>query len=241
MSESAILWLCVVLCWPALMVDQVDSSAIRSVVAGELVAMRLPVRSRFCLALLPAQGVSSDAAADPSAELLSALTRAGMRVEKASRCYKALEGNVISVERVKEEGNRLWLKVEFSNVTNPQGRAFCRVVAAGRLRTGANSERHVGSSLVYVSFERSAAGADAESREEEKELDATTEEGLSESFARTGKNAFPTRDATHSLFNFRCNSARASNSGMAARSRGRPAARFAYSSPSSERTWHSRP
>jgi len=54
---------------------------------------------------------ASATGADPSPQVLAFLSRKGMRVKGASTCYKAVKGNVISIELVSEDGSRLSAKV----------------------------------------------------------------------------------------------------------------------------------
>ncbi|SRR5437016_5177404 len=108
------------LLWPASVLGEPNSDVIHSIVLSELSAMRFPPKSPFCLALLPAANHSPQAA-DPSPELLSFLARKGMRPQKASICYKAPKGNVISIEIVPGIEGRLSAKVAFGNVSIPPG------------------------------------------------------------------------------------------------------------------------
>jgi len=108
------------LLWPLGVFGEVDSKVIQKIAVTELTALRMPVSSRFCLALLPTTD-NSTTAADPSAELLTFLSQEGMHPKRASTCYKALKGNVISVEKLSEDSGRLVLKVAFTDVTIPRG------------------------------------------------------------------------------------------------------------------------
>lgn len=108
------------LLWPLAVFGQIDSKVIHKIAITELTALKMPVSSPFCLALLPASN-NSTTAADPSAELITFLSQEGMHPKKASTCYKALKGNVISVEKLAEDNDRLVLKVAFTDVTIPRG------------------------------------------------------------------------------------------------------------------------
>jgi hypothetical protein len=44
-----------------------------------------------------------------------------MRAKGASTCYKAVKGNVISIELISEDGGRLLARVAFATVTIPSG------------------------------------------------------------------------------------------------------------------------
>ena len=89
----------------------------------ELSALKMPENSPFCLAILPSAN-SSPTGADPSPQVLAFLSRKGMRAKGASTCYKAVKGNVISIELASEDGGRLLAKVAFANVTIPPGEDF---------------------------------------------------------------------------------------------------------------------
>jgi hypothetical protein len=96
---------------------EVDPAAVHKIVLAELAAMRLPVNSPVCLAILPALNMS-ETGADPSPKLIRFLVRRGMRPRGASICYKPLpKGNVISIEVVAESIDSLSVKVTFSDVT----------------------------------------------------------------------------------------------------------------------------
>lgn len=96
---------------------QVNPAAVHTILLAELVAMRLPVNSPICLAILPARNIS-ETGADPSPQLLRFLVRRGMRPRKASTCYNPPpKGNVISIELIAERADRLSAKVAFSDVT----------------------------------------------------------------------------------------------------------------------------
>ena len=93
---------------------------VQKIVATELSALNMPLNSPFCLAMLPSVNTSTTGA-DPSPQLLAFLSRKGMRAKRASTCYKAVKGNVISIELVSEDGGRLLAKVAFADVTIPPG------------------------------------------------------------------------------------------------------------------------
>lgn len=96
---------------------EVDPAAVHKIVLAELAAMRLPVNSPVCLAMLPARNMS-ETGADPSSQLIRFLVRRGMRPLGASICYKPLpKGNVISIEVAAESADSLSVKVAFSDVT----------------------------------------------------------------------------------------------------------------------------
>ena len=79
--------------------------------------MRLPTKSPFCLAILPARN-TSETGADPSPQLLRFLIGKGMRPQKASTCYEPLpKGNVISIETVAASADGVSVKVAFTDVT----------------------------------------------------------------------------------------------------------------------------
>ena len=96
---------------------EVDSTAVHKIVLAEFAAMKLPLNSPICLAILPARNMS-ETGADPSPRLLRFLERRGMRPRKASTCYSPPpKGNVISIESSRESADRLSAKVAFSDVT----------------------------------------------------------------------------------------------------------------------------
>jgi hypothetical protein len=99
---------------------EVQATVVLKIVTRELSELRMPVNSPFCLAILPAANTSTTAA-DPSPQLVAFLQRKGMHPKGASTCYKALKGNVISIELVSEDGGRLMVKVAFVDVTIPPG------------------------------------------------------------------------------------------------------------------------
>jgi len=109
------LLLCPFLC-PFFAFAQVDPTVVLKVVTTELSALKMPMNSPFCLEMLPSAS-TSPTGADPSPHLLAFLSRKGMRAKKASTCYKAVKGNVISIELISEDGQRLLAKVAFSDVT----------------------------------------------------------------------------------------------------------------------------
>jgi|SRR5208337_1506887 len=109
-----------VLFWAFPAFGEVDGTVIEKIVTTEFSALKMPVTSPFCLALLPSANTSATGA-DPSPQLLAFLSRKGMRAKKASTCYKAVKGNVISVELVSEDGGGLLVKVAFADVTIPPG------------------------------------------------------------------------------------------------------------------------
>jgi hypothetical protein len=119
------------LLWPTGLLAQVDSSIVKTIASTELAAVRLPTGSRFCLAFFPVSNPSSDTAGDPSPELLSSLARSGLRARAASNCYKALRGNVISVETLKAEENRFEAKVELTDVAIPKGEDLATLLRRG--------------------------------------------------------------------------------------------------------------
>ena len=118
--------LVLVLCfflWPFSAFSEVDATVIHKIVTMELSALKMPENSPFCLAILPSANASATGA-DPSPQVVAFLSRKGMRVKGASTCYKAVKGNVISIELVSEDGGRLLAKVAFANVTIPPGEDF---------------------------------------------------------------------------------------------------------------------
>jgi hypothetical protein len=122
MKRLFLLCTCLFASCAVLLAGEVESSAIHKIVAAELLAMKLPANSSFCLAILPARNIS-ETGADPSPQVLRFLAGRGMRPRKASLCYKPpSKGNVISVEVLKEAGDRLSAKVAFSDVTIIPGR-----------------------------------------------------------------------------------------------------------------------
>ncbi len=131
MTRRLILCLGGLLFWPTIMLGQVDSSIVKTIAFTELAAVHLPTSSPFCLAFFPVSNPSSSAAGDPSPELLSSLARSGLRPRKASNCYKALKGNVISVETLKREENRFEAKVEFTDVAIPKGEDLATLLRRG--------------------------------------------------------------------------------------------------------------
>jgi hypothetical protein len=131
MTQRLILYLGCLLFWSTLALGQVDSSIAKTIASTELASLHLPVSSPFCLAFFPVDNPSSDGAGDPSAELLSSLARSGLRPKKASVCYKALKGNVISVETLKREDNRFEAKVDFTDVAIPKGEDLATLLRRG--------------------------------------------------------------------------------------------------------------
>jgi hypothetical protein len=109
------------LLWPAIMFGQIDSPIVKKIVSTELAAVHLPATSPFCLVFLPVSNPSAEAAGDPSPELLSSLARSGLHAKKSSACYKALKGNVISVETLKRDADGFEAKVELTDVAIPKG------------------------------------------------------------------------------------------------------------------------
>jgi len=96
---------------------EVNPAAVHKIVLTELAAMKLPIKSPVCLAILPARN-TSETGADPSPQLLKFLARKGMRPRGASTCSKPLpKGNVISIEVVAESADGLSAKVAFTDVT----------------------------------------------------------------------------------------------------------------------------
>lgn len=96
---------------------EIDSAAAHKIVLAEFAAMRLPLNSPVCLAILPARNMS-ETGADPSRQLLRFLARKGMRLRKASTCYTPPpKGNVISIESITASTGRLSARVTFSDVT----------------------------------------------------------------------------------------------------------------------------
>ncbi|MGA9641130.1 MAG: hypothetical protein WBQ72_07025 [Terriglobales bacterium] len=95
----------------------VSPAAVHKIVLAEFAAMRLPTKSPFCLAILPARN-TSETGADPSPQLLRFLIGKGMRPQKASTCYEPLpKGNVISIETVAASADGVSVKVAFTDVT----------------------------------------------------------------------------------------------------------------------------
>jgi hypothetical protein len=100
-----------------LVFGQVDPAAVHKIVLAEFGAMRLPMNSPVCLAILPARNMS-ETGADPSSQLLRFLARKGMQPRKASICYRPLpKGNVISIEPITQAVDRFSARVTFSDVT----------------------------------------------------------------------------------------------------------------------------
>lgn len=96
---------------------EADPAVVHKIVFAEFAAMRLPLNSPVCLAILPARNIS-ETGADPSPQLLRFLVRRGIRPRKASDCYNPPpKGNVISIELITESADRLLAKVAFSDVT----------------------------------------------------------------------------------------------------------------------------
>jgi len=119
------------LLWPAIMLGQIDSPIVKKIISTELAAVHLPATSPFCLVFLPVSNPSAEDAGDPSPELLSSLTRSGLHPKKSSNCYKALKGNVISVEALKQEANRFEAKVELTDVAIPKGEDLATLLRRG--------------------------------------------------------------------------------------------------------------
>lgn len=95
----------------------VDPAAVHKIVRAELAAMKLPINSPICLAILPARD-TSETGADPSPQLLGFLVRKGMQPRGASSCNKPLpKGNLVSIEVVAESADGLSAKVTFTDVT----------------------------------------------------------------------------------------------------------------------------
>jgi hypothetical protein len=117
--------------WPTITLGQVDSSIVKTIASTELSAVHLPKSSPFCLAFFPVSNPSSEAAGDPSPALLSSLAGSGLRARKASNCYKALKGNVISVETLKREDNRFEAKVELTDVAVLKGEDLATLLRRG--------------------------------------------------------------------------------------------------------------
>jgi hypothetical protein len=112
-------FICVVVlfCASTYALGEIDPAAIHKIVLAEFAAMRLPIISPICLAILPARN-ASETGADPSPELLRFLARTGMRPRKASTCFSPLpKGNLISIESITERAGRLSANVTFSDVT----------------------------------------------------------------------------------------------------------------------------
>lgn len=116
---------------PTLTLGQVDSSIVRRIASSELAAMHLPMTSSFCLAFSPVSDPSSDAAGDPSPELLLALAKSGLRAIKGSDCYKARKGNVISIETLRRDTNHFQARVEFTDVAIPPGEDLATLLRRG--------------------------------------------------------------------------------------------------------------
>jgi len=104
------------LLWPATVHGEAESAVIHSIVLTELISMKMPINSAFCLAMLPATDINSDEGTDPPPGLLALLVRKGMRPQKVSTCDKAHKGNVISIEMVEKDGG-LAAKVSFVDIT----------------------------------------------------------------------------------------------------------------------------
>lgn len=114
------LFILAVFFWPFSAFGDVDASIVQKIVLTELYVTRLPTTSPFCLAILPS-ATNSPTGADPSPELLAFLSQHGMHPKRASTCYKALKGNVISIELIPEEHDRVSARVAFADVTIPPG------------------------------------------------------------------------------------------------------------------------
>jgi hypothetical protein len=116
MKQLFLLCACVFVSCSVLAAGEFEPSAIHEIVSAELVAMKLPANSPFCLELLPARNLS-ETGADPSRKLLRYLARRGMRPRKVSACYKpSPKGNVISIEVITAEADRLSAKVVFGDL-----------------------------------------------------------------------------------------------------------------------------
>jgi hypothetical protein len=116
---TRLLILCL-LFWPFSGSGEFDARVIHKIVATELLALKMPLTSPFCLAILPSPD-NSETGADPSPDLLAFLSGRGMRPKKASTCYKAVKGNVISIELLPKDGGLLLARVAFADVAIPPG------------------------------------------------------------------------------------------------------------------------
>ena len=116
--------------WPLQAFGEVDAALIHKIVMSELSALKMPLDSPFCLAILPSKNTSSTGA-DPSPHLLAFLSKRGMHPKKASVCYKALRGNVIAIDLAPEADGQLRAKVAFSDVTIPPGEDLGTLIRRG--------------------------------------------------------------------------------------------------------------
>ncbi len=114
------------LCASALAAD-IHSEAVRLIVSHELEGIAAPEGSSFCLAV-----ESGGSIRDATASQLESLKKAGMKGEKASACYKALQGYVISIKSVHRDGAVLTAQVETVDARIEEGSHFATMLRRGR-------------------------------------------------------------------------------------------------------------
>ncbi len=107
--------------------DAADYPIVREIVARELRDTKKAPDKRFCLGF-PSDGSHSSTARDPSPELVTYLSRAGMTVHGVSVCYSAFSGIAIEINRIRHLDSTVLVEVDAIDCRAPRDAHFATLL-----------------------------------------------------------------------------------------------------------------